>query len=61
MRANEKGTHHSKTTTSNTGLIVDLGLANADHESAQLLNLSHAFDDLALFGEFTEIGPDKTV
>jgi hypothetical protein len=59
VRANENGTHHSNSTAISASFIVDLCLANADHESAQLMSLNSAFDDLALFGEFTEIEPEK--
>ncbi|KAB5585145.1 hypothetical protein GE09DRAFT_17115 [Coniochaeta sp. 2T2.1] len=54
--ASKKGASAPSPTTS--GFVVDLNLAMTDREGAQLEPLNELFDDLRLFNEFMDIGPE---
>ncbi|KAB5528009.1 hypothetical protein GE09DRAFT_975620 [Coniochaeta sp. 2T2.1] len=54
--ASKKGASAPSPTTS--GFVVDLNLAVTDREGAQLEPLNELFDDLRLFNEFMDIGPE---
>lgn len=60
-QVDEKGIHHSHDQSISASFIVDLDLADVDPLAAQLMSLSNSFDDMALFGEFTELETDTLV
>lgn len=59
-QVSEKGLHHTDIDDISASFVVDLNLVYVDRVAAQLTSLNKAFDDLALFGEFTEIEPDTS-
>lgn len=57
-RISERGIDDTNIQNISASFVVDLNLADADRVAAQLMSLNKSFEDLTLFGEFTEIEPD---
>lgn len=58
-QATKRGRHRLNAAAKTASFIVGLTLTDADRDAAQPMSLNNAFEDLALFREFTEMEADN--